>query len=402
MRSLSKLTKVSGLNAIYSLIKIQPTIIRTNDEINPQYLLMTPDLGSIDPLSGEVITKPGAVFNRCTGVTPDIGGHVPTEFYKFLHAIFEINDPDKTENENFEAAQSVIDRLLDTFAIALSGRAGDIEIIISFSGQGGTGKQQLLELLERIAGSYFTWMRPDSLYESNTGGDTPRSDLLRIVYSLFIAISEPSDQKISASLFKTLGSCEPIPCRPHHSKQVIEVRSRGLVLIASNRKPYLIHDEGTKRRLECYEFQHKFSESDERITDIGKKIAALEGPQILNDLIKRAGAWKARGGEKQHISQSDTVKRWTTQYITWSDTIGRFLDDETEAIPGELASVSEVQRRFVFWADKLGENRMSSRALGEALAERGVKKIKKETGWKFTGIRLKPNAEAERADYGIG
>jgi hypothetical protein len=35
---------------------------------------------------------------------------------------------------------------------------------------------------------------------------------------------------------------------------------------------------------------------------------------------------------------------------------------------------------------------MTGRALGEALGERGYKKIKKTDGWKFTGIKLKPSA----------
>ena len=70
--------------------------------------------------------------------------------------------------------------------------------------------------------------------------------------------------------------------------------------------------------------------------------------------------------------------------------MGRFLTEQTETKSGGLCPVSSLHKRFIEWADENGENRMSSRALGEALSERGIKKIKKPDGWKFTGIDLKP------------
>lgn len=388
-KALKKTSTHSGLKAIYTLLKTEPCLIRMSDEIDPHGLLMTPS-GSRDPFTSEIINKPGAVFTRCTEYNPKPGG-VPTQFYKFLYEVFKQDSEEETTN--------IINRLLDLIAAALTGNASRLEKVIIFSGKGGTGKQQVLELFEKVLNDYFIWMRPESLYETNSGGDTPRSDLFRIQGALIIGISEPSDAKLSASLFKTLGSGEPIPCRPHHSRQVIEVRPRGLFIIAANRKPYITHDSGVDRRIEVYEFTHNFFNSDERVHDIGKKIAESEGEEILADLIRRAGAWKDKGGDLQHITESETVRKWTDDYIGWSDIMGRFLSEETETIPGGLCSVSTLHKRYIEWADKNGENRMSSRALGEALSERGIKKIKKPDGWKFTGIELNPEKPIQQT-YG--
>ena len=387
-KALRKTTTHSGLKAIYTLLKSEPYLIRMSNEINPPGLLMTPG-GSRDPFTAEIINRPGAVFTRCTAYDPKPGG-VPTQFYKFLYDIFEQKNPEKTPEENEQDTTDIINRLLDIIAVAITGNAPQLEKVLILSGKAGTGKQQLLELLEKVLGSYFIWMRPESLYETNSGGDTPRSDLNRIEETLINGISEPSDAKLSASLFKTLASGEPIPCRPHHSRQVIEIRPRGLFMFATNRKPYITHDSGVDRRTENYEFSKNFSESDERINDIGRKIAESEGGEILADLIRRAGAWRDRGGDLQHITESKIVKQWTENYIGWSDVMGRFLSEETKTLPGGLCSVSTLHKRYIEWADKNGENRMSSRALGEALSERGIKKIKKPDGWKFTGIKLKP------------
>lgn len=385
-KSLKRTTTQAGLGAIFSLLKTEPYLIRTTNEIDPHGLLMTPS-GSRDPFTGELKNKPGAVFTRCTAYDPLPGG-IPSQFYKFLYAIFKIENPDKTTEENEQDTTDIVNRLLDIIATALTGNAPQLEKVLIFSGKGGTGKQQFLELLEYILNNYFIWMRPESLYETTSGGDTPRSDLFRIQESLIVGISEPSDQKLSASLFKTLGSGEPIPCRPHHGRNVIEVRPRGLFIIATNRKPFIVHDSGVDRRIEVYEFNNNFSESEDRVFNIGRLIAQSEGAAILSDLIRRAGAWKARGGDLPQITQSEIVKSWTDNYIGWSDVLGRFLESETEKAPGVVESVKEVYNRFTDWADKHGENRMSGRALGEALSERGIKKVKQNTGWKFTGIRL--------------
>lgn len=389
-KALKKTTTHSGLKAIYTLLKSEPYLIRMPDEIDPHGLLMTPT-GSRDPYTAEILNKPGAVFTRCTAYDPQPGG-VPVQFYKFLYEIFKQDDEQETTD--------IINRLLDIIAAALTGNAPQLEKVIIFSGKGGTGKQQVLELFEKVLNDYFIWMRPESLYETQSGGDTPRSDLFRIQGALIIGVSEPSDAKLSASLFKTLGSGEPIPCRPHHSRTVIEVRPRGLFIIAANRKPFITHDSGVDRRIENYEFSRNFFDSEDRVNDIGKKIAESEGPEILADLIRRAGAWRDRGGDLQHITESEIVKKWTADYIGWSDVMGRFLSEETDLKPGGLCSVSAIHKRYIQWADNNKENQMSSRALGEALNERGIKKVKKEDGWKFTGIELKPDKPIQESYRG--
>ncbi|HPA72693.1 MAG TPA: hypothetical protein PKY31_10515, partial [Spirochaetota bacterium] len=235
-KALKKTGANAGLRAIMSIMKTEPSLIRMNDEIDPHGLIMTPG-GARVPFGGDKLTRPGAVFTRCTNYDPEVGA-VPVEFYKFLFDIFKIENPQKSEKNNEEATGTVVDRLLDIIAVAQAGYAPKIEKVPVLSGKGGTGKQQFLECLEKVFGSYFLWMRPESLYETKSAaGDTPRSDLFRIQTSLINGISEPSDAKISASLFKTLGSGEPIPCRPHHSQNVIDVRPRGLFIIASKRKP---------------------------------------------------------------------------------------------------------------------------------------------------------------------
>lgn len=396
-KALKKTVSHSGLVAIQKLLKTEPQLIRMSDEIDPHGFIMTPG-GCRDPFTGSLLQRPGSVFTKCTNYNPEPGA-VPVQFYKFLSDVFKVDDESKTESENDEETNNVILRLLDVLAAAITGSAPQLEKFLIFSGPGGTGKQQLLECLENVLGDYFVWMRPESLYEvSNAGGDTPRSDLLRIQGSLIIGISEPSDAKISASLFKTLGSGEPIPCRPHHSRHIIEVRPRGLFIIATNRKPYITHDSGVDRRIECYEFSKEFFKSKNRIPDIGVKIAKSEGPQILGELIRRAAAWKAEGGDLEQITESPTVKKWTENYLGWSDVLGRFLNQETSFSPGSLCSVSAVHKRFTQWADENGENRMSGRAFGEALNERGIKKVKKNSGWKFTGIELKSEYEKNAGD----
>jgi hypothetical protein len=170
-KALRKTTTHSGLKAIYTLLKSEPYLIRMSNEINPPGLLMTPS-GSRDPFTAEIINRPGAVFTRCTAYDPKPGG-VPTQFYKFLYDIFEQNNPDKKPEENEQDTTDIINRLLDIIAVAITGNAPQLEKVLILSGKAGTGKQQLLELLEKVLGNYFIWMRPESLYKQ-TQAETRR------------------------------------------------------------------------------------------------------------------------------------------------------------------------------------------------------------------------------------
>jgi hypothetical protein len=55
---------------------------------------------------------------------------------------------------------------------------------------------------------------------------------------------------------------------------------------------------------------------------------------------------------------------------------GVFYQRKQKHSPAVYVQVSTLHKRYIEWADKNGENRMSSRALGEALSERGIKKSK--------------------------
>lgn len=264
-----------------------------------------------------------------------------------------------------------------------------LEKIIYLHGKGGTGKSQIIELLQKILKDYYHTLSPHSLYETNFGGDLPRSDLLKLNGPLIIGISEISDAKISSSLIKTLASGESIQCRAQHSRVLTEIKPRGLFIITSNTLPTLAYDSGIKRRIECYECNNEFHNSEKRIPDIGKKIANEEGAIILGHLLSRAASWKAKGGDVQHITESSIVDGWNKRFLDFSDLIGQFLSTETEQASNLSCPVAEFYSRFKEFCYRNGEECITKSRLVEALNERGIIKKKRNDCERFIGVALK-------------
>lgn len=382
-KKVNKMLSASGIDNIIKLLKSDPSMIRMLDEINPAGLVMTPD-GALDPLTGEYITKPGAVFTLSTNYAPDLDNE-PVEFLKFMRDCF-VDD-----NIEVDEVLNIIGRCLDFYAVALAGKAPQVEKAIIQSGGGGTGKNQLDECMEQIFGTYHMSMLPDSLYEtSGGGGDIPRSDLRRTAEGpLIISVKEVAEKKISASVYKTLVSGEAFPVRVQHLADIRDSHSRALLILMANKKPFMPHDAGTIRRTEDHEFKNVYYGTDAMIEDIGLKIAQAEGAQILGLLVNRAIAWNQRGGNLAALTQSKQIEQWTAEYLGWSDVIGRFISDELVKEPGAKIIVSDMNIRFKLWADRNDENQMSGRALGEALSERGIKKKHERDAWKYLGVRFK-------------
>lgn len=350
---------MSTTNAVINLLKSEPEKIVQAEEIN-----------SIN----DVICHPNGITNMRTMVTIP---HDPTyHFTKMTTVAPEYSDnPDDLKSIQFLKQlcvqnPDVYPRLLTLLSTIITGRAPSLQKFPIFTGSGGSGKTQLIVLLHSILGDYSILCKPETFYQSFNGGDVPRSDLLDLIGRLLVVIPEPDhNARISTTLLKMLSGGDPLRHRRQHSKQSIEFMPRCLTVMTCNKIPEIHADDGISDRIEIYRFNEKIRGTDKEISDYGKFLFENDGPLFFGELIKTASRWLNIGGRQQNLPIAPTVQDWSSQFIFMNDTVSRFIQEHYISDMNPLTQAITIHREYNQWASLNGEQSMTTRSLGESLAE---------------------------------
>jgi putative DNA primase/helicase len=168
----------------------------------------------------------------------------------------------------------------------------------------------------------------------------------------------------------------------------MEFQPRHLILMASNYKPrFLGSDEGLWRRVKLIPFA-RFFRPEERDHYLSQTLRG-EAEGILRWAVEGAVEWYAGG-----LQDPALVREATEEYRDDSDMLmgffpGRLVEDDNE---------ETLKAVFDAWedhAERIGETAYNSRWLGTQLENRGLKKVRRNSGMMVLGVRLVSEAEFE-------
>lgn len=258
-----------------------------------------------------------------------------------------------------------------------------------FWGSGSNGKSRVTETMLGILGEYAGKASPDLLL--TTSGDThptEKTDLFgrRLVF----AVETDEGRRLSEAVAKEITGGDTVKAR-RMRENFWEFRPSHTVILVTNCKPRVKGtDHSVWRRLRLVPFLKRFWDASrgesgppELQADKGleHKLRAEYGG-ILNWLVGGCLDWQRHG-----LGEPEKVKAATAEYRAAEDVLAEFIDETCIMGAGHSTRATDVRRKLDEWCKANGERSISTRRLGEYLAEQGIVKRKSNGTW-YEGLML--------------
>nr|WP_070959810.1 phage/plasmid primase, P4 family [Hyphomonas sp. Mor2] len=251
----------------------------------------------------------------------------------YLEGSFK-GDPEKVEKT--KVLQEVAGAVILGGSIKLSSR----KAILLFGPLAANGKSQFLEILRGLIPDHAqASLSPRQLCDERLICDLDGKVLN--------AADEIGDKSIASENLKAAISKDPITARPIYKKAIRFVPIAQHVF-TTNSLPTFIDglDHGVRRRFRIVHFARTIPEN-ERMNDIGREIAELELPQLIDWAV--GGALRLiRQGKFTEIPSSDEI---ISMWARLDDPIGSWLSDcaEVTGNPDHRWDVAEAYASFCQW-----------------------------------------------------
>jgi putative DNA primase/helicase len=141
-------------------------------------------------------------------------------------------------------------------------------------------------------------------------------------------------------------------------KSAVDFRPRALQVLAGKQLPAFQGgmDAGIRRRVLVVAFNRTIP-LDERIEDIGRRIAEDEADGLLAWAVAGASRVLARGGFPDLLSSREAISEW----VASSDCVGAWLRDQEEVAitgnPADIVQSKDAFRHFAQWCGVEGVQR---------------------------------------------
>lgn len=248
-------------------------------------------------------------------------------------------------------------------------------------GSGANGKSVFLDIIGNLAGDYGQ-TAPTTLFDADYSGvpeDVARLSGKRVV----IASELDEGMYFAEAKIKRLTGEKTLTARFFHGS-FFEFTATHHLFLASNHKPNV---RGTEhaiwRRLKLLPFTVTIPDHKKDLDLTDKLIKELPG--ILNWAIEGAKEWFVNG-----LGEPACVTEATKEYREQQDVIGQFLQECTEPDHDSLIQLGCLYATYTTWANQNGVKfPLTKQKLNNKIEERkAAKKVRKEKGWFFQGLRL--------------
>lgn len=270
-------------------------------------------------------------------------------------------------------------------------------------GRGRDGKSTLLDAIRKTLGTYAEVGDVQTFLEGmvgNAGGPSP--DLVKLAGDVrFVVLSEPKRGAAwNEARLKAWTSGSPITARDLNAKN-FNFNPIGKLYVECNPFPKPRgDDDGFWRRIKPILFRHQVPK-DAIDRELPDKIEG-ELPGVLNWLLAGVGDWLCGGDDgKGGLRPPASLEGVLEAYRRSSSPFGDWLEERCvfgEAAGSAATLSGDLYADYKAWAEGQGIDKpMSQRAFGDALADRQVLVVKRDsTGKKVRGpIRLKTFEERE-------
>ena len=340
----------------------------TADKFDSDPYLLNCANGIIDLRTGNLRPHdPGAMCAKLAPVDFDPDATCP-RFEQFLREVFDGNG----ELEAF---------LQRWVGYSLTGLTQEQCFTILY-GLGCNGKTTLLGVVKRLAGDYVRNADFATFGFAREKQAGVRDDIAALAGARIVTASEPSvGLRLSEGLVKQLTGSDPVTARALYGRHFDFVPQFKLWLSCNHRPTVRDTSLAFWRRVHLIPFGVSFKGRED--PHLPEKLAA-EAPGILNWAILGALEWQDGG-----LAPPEAVKAATADYQEAEDVIGAFVAERTEADPGAIVLFKTLRDSYLGWCDGNSERPLSSKAFGEALAEKGFGKERGGGGVRrYAGLRL--------------
>lgn len=262
-------------------------------------------------------------------------------------------------------------------------------------GLGRNGKTTYAELLFWLLGDYAAILPTATLMlaKRDPGAATPDLMLLK-GRRLALASELEENGRFAEAAIKAMTGGDTLQARNPYGLFASWTPTHKLMVVGNHRPVISGGDQGIWRRVRLIPFEETItdSECDEKLPE---KLRA-EGAGVLNWALTGLRDW-----QRSRLNPPAEVKAAGAAYQSDMDTLGQWMDDHVDAMPGVVTPTAELYKAYSTWARESGwKNPMTRQAFGRRLAERGIQLIKTGSGIKCAnGISLNNEGKRAAADF---
>jgi putative DNA primase/helicase len=343
----------------------------TNADFDKDQFLFNCEDGIINLKTGELIPHDKNLL--ISKISPiKFSNKKPEKFLKFL-------------NEVFNEDEQLINYMHKIMGYSITGSTKE-QCMFMLLGDGSNGKSVLLEILNKVAGSYGSVSEIEVLLEKNNKtanlGEIARLNGIRNVITSESQIGD----KLNESRIKMMTSgIEKIVARFLYGDE-FEFFPIFKIFMATNHRPIIRGtDNGIWRRIKIIPFNVIF-ENDKRDKELVFKLEK-ELPEILGWLVEGALKWQQEGLENP-AAIDDSIK----EYRSEMDLVQRWIDESCEINPSYREKATNLFQNLCNYVSINKEYQISNTMFGRNMSKKFEKKRFAGATY-YLGIKLKDSLE---------
>jgi putative DNA primase/helicase len=347
----AKLLTSKRIDATLTLLK--PLVARPARMWDGQPYMFPVANGVIDLTTGQLLEPDPARFLRTTSSAEYAGLDVPApRWTRFLEEVFQ----DKPEADR----AAIIGYLQRLLGYGLTGDTQDHHFSVWWGEQGRNGKGTILNTVQKVLGQMMGKVSKEVLVHRTRGNAGGASEHMYSLKGKRLAyVDELSkDERLDLGQVKELTGGGTVLARPNYGHEVEWAATHHLILSTNYRPHAATEDEAFWQRASLVEFRMRFLK-DPDLTDPHQKAQdpnleadlAKELPGILAWLVRGCLAWQKEG---HRVQVPECVKSFTSDYRQDEDTLGAFLADEYDMVPGAAVGAKDFYMAYRSWAEAMG------------------------------------------------
>ena len=269
-----------------------------------------------------------------------------------------------------------------------------------YIGEGQNGKSVLINLIQRIMGSYTKDVQTTLITDKKQKMGQANPEYASFPGVRYLCMTESDEtEELNEGIMKQLTGGDKLTARGLYEKKIIEFVPQFKLILACNRLPPVkATDHGTWRRIRAVPFLSLFTENpkqDDKLKPYQFKVdRTIESkfdtwaPVMLSMLAKIAFETNGR------VKDCDTVLEKCRQYKNDSDTLARFLEERVIQSEGSFITKTQINQDFNIWyEDNNNSHDKRKKPTARKIAEAVNKLYGQPKGNVWPGIALKEENE---------
>lgn len=253
-------------------------------------------------------------------------------------------------------------------------------------GDPGTGKSQVIKVLEMLFGDFAETADPTTFNEQSKRA-TISNGLNDLRGKRFVSLSELEEgEKLNESLIKRLTGGDTAKSRGLYQENK-QWQVQFTLWMATNYLPKLNSDDAAMwRRVKPIKFPTVIAEQGKEIKRYGEKLFAKESAGILNWVLQGVRMYLAEG-----LDDLEQITEAVTQYRRDVDTVAQFVQAATEEHliarePAQQMPSRTLNAMYQTWCNTNGIRWLGERRFAQRMESLGFERKRTNTGTVWLGV----------------